>query len=461
MEGHDRYTPLWAATLLTIFAGALDLAASFSYYLYEASTVILGITLTITLFKRYGLHPINIAKGVVGRLTAGRLWAIALLLYLFWELIGLAYSPASRLAFAKYPAVLVMLVLAMSMLLCIESHRRIDQALLAIALAAGAAAVLAVFSYFFPVLYPVQYTLRLTLRRDYNVFATTLLIGCCCGLFLLIQAPLKRWVRCLAIGGVGLLFTTVVLLSGSRRVVLLLYPALGVTILVWLLRELSYRKDQARAGGTVAATVLVAGLAVAVAVTQISGYMQQVYATHGELGVSSGSGGSTTLQERYDTITDSSMLEKRLIIWDIALQELKSYSPTQLLAGKGTGYNIHLYDLTPDDRLHQLYGPDRDITGAMSAHNFVLADLLEGGLVRLVLGLLMLVPLLSCGWAVLLHQPANAFMYVIVWAVILVNNLISNRYGLLYDKFFWIFSVLLIKETQRIMQADRRIGVRR
>ena len=461
MESHDRYTPLWAATLLTIFAGVLDLAASFSYYLYELSALILGVTLVITVFRRYGLHPINIAKGVVGRLTAGRLWAIALLLYLLWELIGLAYSPAPGLAFAKYPAVLVTLVLAIAMMLCIESHRRIDQALLAIAAAAGVAAVLAIFSYFFPVLYPVQYTLRLTLRRDYNVFATTLLIGCCCGFFLLIQAPLKRWVRCLAIGGVGLLFSTVVLLSGSRRVVLLLYPALGVTVLVWLIRELSNRKDLARAGVAVAATVLVAGLAAALAVTRFSGYMQQVYATHGELGVSGGSGGGTTLEERYDTITDSSMLSKRMVIWDIALQEIGSYTPAELIVGKGTGYNIHLYDITPDDRLRKLYGPNRDITGTMSAHNFVLADLLEGGLIRLALCLLMLGALLSCGWAVLLHQPANAFMYVIIWAVILVNNLISNRYGLLYDKFFWIFSVLLIKETQRILQSDRRIGVRR
>ncbi len=461
MERREPYALLWAATLFTLFAGVLDLAAAFSYYLYEAAAVLLAITLAATLLRRYGLHPAAITREFAAQLKPGGLWFYSLLLYLLWDIVGVFYSPAPRAALAKYPAVLAVLLLAVAMLLCIDSHRRIDQALLTVFAAAALAAVLAVFSYFLPVLYPLQYTLRLTLRRDYNVFATTLLIGCCCGVYLLIQAPLQRWVRCLAIGAASVLFTTVLLLSGSRRTVLLLCPALGATAVVWLLRELSTRKSALWAGGGVAATVVAAGLATAMTVNAFSGYMQQLYEVHGEQGAVAGGGGGTSLEERYDTISDSSMLAKRLIIWDIALDELKSYPPARLLVGKGSGYNMHLYDITPDRRLQEAYGPNHEIAGALSAHNFILADLLDGGLIRLALGLLMLAPLLRYGWAILLQQPVNAALYLLVWAVVLANNLISNRYGLVYDKFFWIFAVLLLKEARRIQQSDRRIVQRR
>ena len=71
--------------------------------------------------------------------------------------------------------------------LLLDSREAIDRVFATLALAAVAAALLSVLGRMGAGPFPSEYDLRLSLRRDYNMFAVTILLGWSGGAFLLLR----------------------------------------------------------------------------------------------------------------------------------------------------------------------------------------------------------------------------------------------------------------------------------
>lgn len=131
--------------------------------------------------------------------------------------------------------------------------------------------------------------------------------------------------------------------------------------------------------------------------------------------------------ERYEQIAQGGGESKRKIIWSVAIREYADFSLTEKLTGKGFGYDRLLYQKTDDRELLEAYAPES--RSLLSAHCFVLADLLNSGLIGAVLGILVWAAIGVRLLKMLLAGEKGTMFFVITLGITFANNLISNRYG--------------------------------
>ena len=412
MANEDRRR--WAAAVFWFWA-ALDLAAGASLGLWELSALWLGAEEALWFCREGGFSLGKSGRFLLERVhPAGWRFLFLAVLYLGAEAVSLLWSPAPALLMSKYLGMGAMGVGCLGIFLfCPDKDGRL-LVMGALGMAGCLAALLAILPAVVPAL-PAPYRLRLTLRIDYNTFAQTVLLGGAAASCVLLarRRPGREWL----LAGVWILCLPVVFLSASRRGVLLLGPVLAVVAwAAW--REGLGGKKLALAGGTIAA-----------------GSLWGIFLLRMGLERRPAGGLELSAGQRYAAMADGSFVEKRLAIWGEVLEELSRYSPLQWLAGKGAGWNILLFYRREMPRLQQLYGSWED--GTMSAHNFLLADLLDGGLIRLLLELLLLGALALCLWGVARPSWEQAFLLCVL-GVSGASCLISNRYGLWGDRFFWL-----------------------
>ena len=145
--------------------------------------------------------------------------------------------------------------------------------------------------------------------------------------------------------------------------------------------------------------------------------------------------------ERYEQIGQEGGSSKRMLIWSVALREYHGYDGGEKLFGKGFGYDVLLYRLSDDPALAESYEPQS--RQLLCAHSFLLADLLNGGLVQAGLGVGVWFFIGAFLLRSLLLKRRGAMFFCIALGITFINNAISNRYGFLYDKYFWLLLTLL------------------
>jgi hypothetical protein len=153
-----------------------------------------------------------------------------------------------------------------------------------------------------------------------------------------------------------------------------------------------------------------------------------------------------TINEILDTITDKSMFGKRTLIYSVAFNEIKQFRFTDWIFGRGAAYDLYMYDTTTDKALLEAYSIDENnprTKGWMSAHNFALADLLNGGLIKLTLGLTLVGTIIATIIRTIAKRKRVGILLVIPFALVFVNNFISGAYGMLNDIFFNVMLIML------------------
>lgn len=310
---------------------------------------------------------------------------------------------------------------------------------------------------------PLYYSLRFSLRSDYNMYATALYCGFVC-LFFYLLARGAPPVRLLA----PLLFAValpLLVLTASRRVLLLLPLTLVVmsaAYIVQFCRTVGLRGVR-RTVAALSVLLLCLSLA-AVSLTQLQAALQTLHRQQGAQRVTLGQGGAQTgaLQRYRAQTTETSLLYKRRVIWGVALDELRGQSFYELVFGRSGGASIALYD-TPRaaEALDAVY-PDRDArAGALSAHSMFLADLLDGGVIKLFVLLFLLIVTAVCTLDMMFKTPWLGLPCGLILLLCVVNSAISNRFGLLYDRHFMIFSAAVAGYSLHMPYAEpKRRGLR-
>lgn len=68
------------------------------------------------------------------------------------------------------------------------------------------------------------------------------------------------------------------------------------------------------------------------------------------------------------------------------------------------------------------------------------------GYLKAAAGLALLLALLVDGLTLLQKDPARVLPYGVILGTAVLQNAVSGRYGFLYDKWFFFFSFLLLRE---------------
>lgn len=436
-----------------VFLLSWELATQSSFYLLELSLGLLAISLAAFLLDAGPARWPALARNALLMGKPG-VWVVSsVLLYLLVDAAVALYSPSPPLMLQKYRLVAVVLLVAGGILLLGDDPTAGRAVRWSVALSSPAVCLMAVLNQFVFRVYPIYYTRRLSLRADYNMFATVVFTGMTIGFFTALERGATR--RAKLMGALFFLLPAVCVISrsASRRIVIALIPTL--TVMLWAAwSTLAPRKPAGRLRA--AAIVCLAALCVWTGDWALERGMRSLQQSGIAPSDLSGGSGETTAAERYATVADGSLLTKRRVIWGVALAELSRYRPVELLRGRGGGANIILYDGVGEP-LDAVY-PDRDKRmGALSAHNLLLADLLDGGLVKLLSGLPMLAVLFWLSLRYTLRRPLQGLPVAVALTLCLLNSMISNRFGLLYDRYFAIFVALLaVGVSQSDCPAARR-----
>ena len=432
---------LLAVALANIFFLGTGLAGLNFGYASELGAIMLAVVLVLghRRFLKNLLTFLRQSKGAVLISMAVYLSADAVNFFVFGNLV---------LAWQKYRVVAVLMLLFVSLVLLRHKTGLTRMVLLAVGLSAFTVAVGTLAYYFLPLRLPLYYTARFSMRRDYNMYATQLVVGLIALTYGCIAASEKK-------SPVGLplllpaalpVVLSLALLSGSRRVLILLpvvLTVLAVSLVAAGLRTPGVRRVWAALGCVAVIGALTIGEAALLryGLSQINAPGSQARS------VAQAPATETGLTERYETIRGSSILEKRRVIWGIALEEISKYSATELVFGRGGGENILLYDRFTDP-LDAIY-PDRQARlGALSAHSMLLADLLDGGVLKLAALLcLVFASGISC-MLIAIKRPFIGLPIGMILAVCMINSLVSNCFGLLYDRYFIFFAALAAIEYQ-------------
>ncbi len=443
---------LLRVTMVNIFFLSTGLAGLDFGYAAELSAVLLAAVLVLGSgrFIKSLLRFLCETKSAV---------LISMAVYLSADAVNFFIFGERSLAWQKYRVVAVLMLLFAALILLRHQKNLTRLVLLTVGLSAVAVSLFTLAYYFLPLKLPLYYTARFSMRRDYNMYATQLVTGLIALSYGGITAHSKKIP---AVQPVILLFALPVvlslgLLSGSRRVLIMLPAVLAVLAASLIAAGVRFYGAH-RALAALGCVAVIAGLTVTETALLRYG-LSQINAPGSQTrSLAQVPAAETELVERYETIRSSSILEKRKIIWGIALDSLSKYSVAELVFGRGGGENIILYDAITGP-LDAVY-PDRQARlGALSAHNMLLADLLDGGILKLAALLyLLLTSGISC-ILIAVKRPFTGLPIGMILAVCMVNSLVSNRFGLLYDRYFILFAALAAIEYQSIKKQafDRQI----
>lgn len=443
---------LLGITLANIFFLSTGLAGLDFGYAAELGAVLLAAVLTLG-----GRHFFKDLLAFVAKTKSAVLLSMAV--YLSADTVNFFIFGELSLAWQKYRVVAVLMLLFAALILLRQQKDLTKLVLLTVGLSAVAVSLFTLGYYFLPLKLPLYYAARFSMRRDYNMYATQLVTG----LIALAYGGIATHGKKPSVGQpvIFLLALPVVLslslLSGSRRVLIMLPAVLAVLAASLVAAGVRFYGAR-RAWAALGCVAAIAALTVAETGLLRHG-LSQINAPGSQIrSLAQAPAAETELVERYETIRSSSILEKRKIIWGIALDSLSKYSATELVFGRGGGENIILYDAITDP-LDAVY-PDRQARlGALSAHNMLLADLLDGGILKLAALLyLILASGISC-ILIAVKRPFTGLPVGMILGVCMVNSLVSNRFGLLYDRYFVLLAALAAIEYQSVKAkvSDRQI----
>lgn len=160
-----------------------------------------------------------------------------------------------------------------------------------------------------------------------------------------------------------------------------------------------------------------------------------------------------------DRMSSGDFFGKRKVIWTQAIEEIQSYDMKALFFGKGLGYSSVMYMKQPHlDAIKSIYALDEEPEKHfMHPHNFLLQDLLDGGIIKCVIALIIT---LGVGVSLVRKSLQNSTRWMIpVMSMILVasNIMISYCDGFVGDRYFGI-TLIIVMFLRYVEQKEKREG---
>ncbi|MEG2915894.1 MAG: hypothetical protein RR839_05565 [Oscillospiraceae bacterium] len=421
----------------------IDLACEKTFYLFEIFFILVFLTVLYKLKINFSADFFNNKEF---SFFSTEKVLIALAVYLFVDCINSFYSQNYEYIFEKYKVVLSTLGIGMGIYLYCDEEKKLVLLKKTFFLASSFISLITVLDYVFFGKIGLNYILRFSLRRDYNVYSTAIFVGFVFQIFLILKSNSNMLRKIINLFAINVICLPTMLLSGSRRIMVMLISTACLCLIVMFAQLLRYRKNIFE----MISTIGLLSIATAIICLQISGlqnYMIYIYNTPKSIYAPNISkSAEITALERLETASNVGAFQKRKIIWEMGINEFENYTLTQKIFGKGNCYDIVYYNTAYNKSLETAYGGRENYVGKMSAHSFVLADLLNGGFLKLAVSIWLIYEIGKMVVIKFFENPINILAYIIIFSLCIGGDLISNRYGLLYDKILILAIFMLVKE---------------
>lgn len=430
---------------------AIPLPVSLYKGLYVATFIALGLKLFLERsFNLWGFFA-------AGRRHSGVVTLFILLfLYLLADVVGVLYSPVPGFALSKYLVILPMLLFFIPTFYYIKTQETLDKLYKTLALSGLLVGLLSLSNYFIFEFMPLTFIRRISMISDYNRYAENLFVSLILGSFFVLNARFKPRTQT-ALLFLNLTFHSIIItLSGSRRTMILLIPSVAAVLLYKAFYVARYSVTERAAFRRLATGALLTVFCVGLVFATERGfewYSDIKYQQ--ELADGNSIPEESSVENVIESIGTGGMFSKRMVIWRVAYNEALTYGFKDVLIGRGSGYEVYFYDVTQSKELAAEYsGLKTKPQYWMSPHNFVLADFLSGGIVKLCLSLALMGAIVARLVLLFARRPGRAMPLLITMGLLYFNVFISGRYGIVYDKFFYLLFAALAVESLLTARAD-------
>ncbi|KEH98036.1 O-antigen ligase family protein [Clostridium massiliodielmoense] len=419
--------------LLTLYFLWLEIAIPFKISVFKIFLLISVVLFLVKLILD-GKHMI---KGKLRFKKVNVIFLLILSLYIVIDLLGVLYSPAKVFAATKYAVVIPMAVLIFMFYFTVESKQDIKNILLAMGLGSVTIAIYTLLAYFVFTSIKVSYYTQLSLIKDYNISSTLILIGVTMTLTLIIQSNFQGKIKFILFALVSMICSPVIYLSGSRRSLILIFAEGAVIILYYIFASLKNRKKVLSTIAIAIVMVSFTGASVVCVQSLLKTESQDI--REGKVIDAVNENGLTT---KYESLRNGRALVKREYIWGLAFKDIKGFNIKQKFIGKGSSYDCYMYTYVYKKEMNSLYSGKVGILGDMHPHNAFLSDMLNGGIIKLVVSIAVWLAILV-QLIVLLKDDIDKLMIVLLpWGTIVSNMMMSGRYGYIYYKEFWMIALI-------------------
>lgn len=292
------------------------------------------------------------------------------------------------------------------------------------------------------------YQLRISPIRDYNQYAMVLLFG---EIVLWVRSPFARkagkgvWTE----GLTASLLLTGIWLSGSRRGMIL-----AAVVFLWHVAWDGYhcfRLAKSRVRRRWIRRLFLENLLIFAAVfCFVLALTAAMPRERGEV-LSENGQRENTLLGTAETIQTGEAMGKRGEIWWAAFHAYLDFSPVEKWWGRGNSYPYDLYEQAWGDRVRKSYGMMELPYGALNPHNFLLTELLSGGILRLTAAIGWWLCLLRHSW----RRKGGRSFRILLWLVTVGTLFLSAPVGFAGSRLFWTAWLLTDMDVRRKKMAEK------
>lgn len=299
------------------------------------------------------------------------------------------------------------------------------------------------------------YMSRISPYKDYNVFATTLLFVTIVLVSNIIKTERYREITKIIIMMVTIAFNySIVVLSGSRRgIVLAGISLIGLMIAFFLQKQKTSIKSIIR---SLIECIIILMVSILIIGCIYYGFNKYIEIKANALSIDVH---ETSLADRYESINTEEGLSSRGPLWEIAGVEIRNMNLKELVFGCGSGYNMVIYEKPENES--QLSKNDGHEEAKWDPHNIVLNDILEGGIIKVALLLVLMVSVIyTIIRRVIKNDIVNALMMFNLGTILLAKTFLSARRGILGEDIFWLMMMVLYIVTEERRKNFHRLKSR-
>lgn len=465
--------------------------------LFWVSWGMLLITSTILIVVQH--KKIDIAK-VKHILSKSKYLILCIFLYIIVDAINIFLGGISHEALSKYVIFVQGICILCSIMLAnalgyIEFDGLLNRIYKWIFMTSIIIGIIVIVNYYYPLMKTAS-PAQISVINDYNAFCTFFVFSFVVSVFFLYNTNLNMIKKTILIILETLIALNIILLATSRRsIITMIVMIVILAVYIAILETKKYIKVGEKVKSIAAVVVVIAiiictfGIA-NITSTKLADYNQENYTNkaeriletdnrdsafditkglikddlienvflgrHGEIHFAyEPEAETTTAIERIEN-SESDLFGKRITIWNEAISELKTYTLKELIMGRGANYAIQMYETEPHATIiSELYELDKDEEIQMHPHNYLLQDMLDGGIIKVFFALL---ATLGFGLYIFFQLLHNRAWIVPFLSMILVatNIMISYSVGFLGDTYYnvtMILAILLVSNMKENLKS--------
>lgn len=418
---------------------------------------------------------------------------ILCVVYFIWDTVTVAYAKDPYFLLDKYLIWAKIGIVCFLMLYYVNPKNtyqtiknRINGILWNLGLTSCAVSIIAYIGYYTKTF--TYYNNMITTISDHNVFSSGIMFGFICLCHVILFNERFNIITKLAVLGVSIVVCVPAMyLSASRRTIILLWAFLA-WFTVYTLYYIFTKTDKKQWIKAVVIMLVIAAVSWALCGAHFNffnDYYQhqkeqaeetpqnnppintdsdndnQDATTQGEEVQSEDDYTGPTVDYYVDTISNGSGLYVRKLIWDATLQWYNEMSPVEKLIGGGATYHYDIFNDLDDPKNYHVvlhYGTyiKEDMTRWMYPHNFILEELMMGGIVKvLIVAAIMIEVLRRIFLAIKNGDREHNILLLSLYATLLGNLIMGGKFGLFGNRYTWLIVVLDIAIKYMSKQEDK------